>query len=144
MLVDEEEGSILMLGTLKDVLEYSQELKQASTRRVVKVDVRDLGGAFLMPGFVDPHVHLMVGGLMLDQVDLSGAHSLDQAARMVGNARLQLQPGQGPAAVDGGDDAGDGWVLCGGWDEAKWGGQLPDSAWVDEVRVLTHIAFPPP
>jgi len=84
----------------------------------------------------------MVGGLMLDQVDLSAASSMEQAAKAVGAAGQRVRQQQKLRDADASEDVGGadggaaygGWVLGGGWDELKWGGKLPDSAWLDEVR----------
>jgi predicted amidohydrolase YtcJ len=71
-------------------------------------------------GFVDPHVHLIFGGLSLSQVNLRGASSRAEVAARVAAAAA--------AAADGT------WLLGGGWSESDWGGQLPDASWLDEVR----------
>jgi predicted amidohydrolase YtcJ len=82
----------------------------------------------LLQGFVDPHVHLIFGGLSLSQVDLRGASSRQQVAARVAAAAA--------AAEDGA------WLLGGGWSEANWGGQLPDASWLDEVRlVIFHLLY---
>jgi predicted amidohydrolase YtcJ len=73
-----------------------------------------------LQGFVDPHVHLIFGGLSLSQVSLRGASSRQEVAARVAAAAA--------AAADGE------WLLGGGWSEADWGGGLPDASWVDEVR----------
>ncbi|MGY2746647.1 amidohydrolase [Arthrobacter sp. UYCu723] len=66
------------------------------------MDVVDLRGALLAPGFVDSHVHLTETGIALDSVQLGG----------VSSARELLD------AVAG--DAAEGTVLGHGWDETLW------------------------
>src|SRR5882724_3029527 len=46
----------------------------------------DLGGRFVMPGFVDAHVHFVDGGLGLIQEDLADVASPDDAKRAVARA----------------------------------------------------------
>src|SRR5258708_3108425 len=46
----------------------------------------DLGGRFVMPGFVDAHVHFVEGGLGLIQEDLADVVSADAARRAVARA----------------------------------------------------------
>ncbi|MBQ7803126.1 amidohydrolase [Rhodococcus sp. (in: high G+C Gram-positive bacteria)] len=46
-------------------------------------EVVSLGGAALLPGFVDAHVHAVLGGLMRLQCDLSEVHSLDDYRRLI-------------------------------------------------------------
>lgn len=96
----------------------------------------DLQGAFVMPGFVDPHVHLIFGGLSLSQINLRGASSRQEVAARVAAAAA--------AAADGA------WLLGGGWSEADWGGGLPDASWLDEAsgahpvfltRMDSHMAL---
>ncbi|WIA42290.1 hypothetical protein OEZ86_008304 [Tetradesmus obliquus] len=71
-------------------------------------------------GFVDPHVHLIFGGLSLSQINLRGASSRQEVAARVAAAAA--------AAADGA------WLLGGGWSEADWGGGLPDASWLDEMQ----------
>ncbi|KAF8057238.1 LAF3 [Scenedesmus sp. PABB004] len=103
--------------------------------------VIDLGGAFVMPGFVDAHVHLVPGGLSLSQIDLRGAASRREVAERVAAAAAAAPPGA--------------WLLGTGWSEADWseaegGAVLPDASWIDEAaggrpaflsRMDTHMAL---
>ena len=43
----------------------------------------DLGGRFAMPGINDAHTHFLSGSLLLSQVDLTGARSLEEIQRRV-------------------------------------------------------------
>ncbi len=79
----------------------------------------DLSGRFLMPGFVDAHVHLQAGGLDLHRVDLRGVDSPEELVRRVGERARALPEGS--------------WILGGGWDEHLWGGQLPHRRWLDSA-----------
>jgi predicted amidohydrolase YtcJ len=66
------------------------------------MDVVDLQGALLAPGFVDSHVHLTETGIALDSLQLGG----------VGSAGELLDAVAASTA--------DGTVLGHGWDESKW------------------------
>lgn len=88
--------------------------------------VVDLGGAFVMPGFIDCHTHFLIGSDLLTQPNLREAKSPQEFARIVGEAARGLQPGQ--------------WVQGGSWDAELWGGELPDRRWMDPVTPDTPVA----
>ena len=68
------------------------------------MEIIDLQGALLAPGFVDSHVHLTETGIALDSLRLGGVRS---AAELLD-------------AVAGSAASGDGTVLGHGWDETLW------------------------
>ncbi|MEX5271319.1 amidohydrolase [Kocuria sabuli] len=68
------------------------------------MDVVDLDGRLLAPGFVDSHVHLTETALALSTLDLAAAGSLAQVLD----------------AVAGAARTGTGVVLGSGWDESVW------------------------
>lgn len=86
----------------------------------------DLGGAFVMPGFIDCHTHFLIGSDLLTQPNLREAKSPEEFARIVGEAARALKPGQ--------------WVQGGSWDAELWGGELPDRSWMDPVTPDTPVA----
>ena len=86
----------------------------------------DLGGAFVMPGFIDSHTHFLIGSDLLTQPNLRDAKSPQQFAQIVGEAARALKPGQ--------------WVQGGSWDAELWGGELPDRSWIDPVTPDTPVA----
>ncbi|NWK94469.1 amidohydrolase [Sphingobium lactosutens] len=86
----------------------------------------DLGGAFVMPGFIDCHTHFLIGSDLLTQPNLREAKSPQEFARIVGDAAKALKPGQ--------------WVQGGSWDAELWGGELPDRRWMDPVTPDTPVA----
>ncbi|XAS62597.1 amidohydrolase family protein [Micrococcaceae bacterium Sec5.8] len=73
------------------------------------MDVIDLHGALLAPGFVDSHIHLTETGIALDSLQLAGVRSAGELLDAVASAA--------------GSSAG-GTVLGHGWDETRW----PDPA----------------
>ncbi|MFC9898432.1 amidohydrolase [Nocardia sp. NPDC127579] len=80
-------------------------------------EVIDLAGAFVAPGFVDPHVHVTALGLKLTGLDLGGVRSL---------AELLAAVREFAAAHP------DGTILGDGWDETAWAeGRAPTVAELD-------------
>ncbi|MFI7481945.1 amidohydrolase [Kocuria sp. M1R5S2] len=68
------------------------------------MDVVDLDGRLLAPGFVDSHVHVTETALALSTLDLAGAATLQELLD----------------AVAGAAAGGTGVVLGSGWDESRW------------------------
>lgn len=88
-----------------------------SLRLLCSIFVDALAGSHLLQGFVDAHVHLMTGGLSLRQLDLSSVSSPAQFASVVASAAAE----------------GSGWLLGRGWNNERWGGEMPRASWVDHV-----------
>ena len=88
--------------------------------------VIDLGGAFLMPGFVDAHTHFLLGAATLVQPSLRDAATPAEFARRIGEGARALKPGR--------------WLEGGHWDEQLWGGELPRREWIDAVTPDTPVA----
>ncbi|MCX4092840.1 amidohydrolase [Nocardia sp. alder85J] len=74
-------------------------------------EIIDVGGAFVAPAFVDPHVHVTGLGLQLTGLDLSGATSLAHCLELVRD-HAAAHPGA---------------VLGDGWDETRWPERRPPS-----------------
>jgi predicted amidohydrolase YtcJ len=79
----------------------------------------DLAGAFVVPGFVDAHVHFVDGGFRLTSVQLRDAAGREEFA-----ARIGAFAGTVPAGT---------WITGGDWDHTLWGGELPRRDWIDAV-----------
>ncbi|AXH95234.1 amidohydrolase [Ornithinimicrobium avium] len=73
-------------------------------------EVLDLGGALVLPGFCDAHVHLTMTGQGLDGVDLSGTTSVTQALALVEQAARSVRGRP---------------IYAHSWDETRWGEQRP-------------------
>lgn len=76
--------------------------------RYVGDDTRvvDLGGRFLMPGFIDAHAHFLGIGRARMRLDLRGARTWDEIVETVRRAASEAEPGE--------------WILGRGWHQEKW------------------------
>jgi predicted amidohydrolase YtcJ len=81
----------------------------------------DAAGMWLGPGFVDAHVHLVMAGLGLRELDLSAADSREAFERRIA---------AGAASLDAAGAGPDAWLVARGWDESRWGGERPTAAWL--------------
>jgi predicted amidohydrolase YtcJ len=82
--------------------------------------VIDAKGTSVLPGFNDAHLHLMDGGMQLDNLDLKNASSLEEFARRIGERARATPKGE--------------WILGGNWDEQAWTPPaLPSKELVDKV-----------
>jgi len=79
----------------------------------------NLMGALVVPGLVDAHVHLMMGGLQMAQLDLSGARGREDLRAAVEAALAGAPPGS--------------WLLGHGWRSDRLGGGPPEASWIDEA-----------
>jgi predicted amidohydrolase YtcJ len=77
--------------------------------------VLDCGGDFVTPGFIDAHMHLVLGGEALTQPDLSAAESRTTFESIIAQEHERLPRGQ--------------WLIANGWSEQRLG-VLPDQRWL--------------
>ena len=77
----------------------------------------DLGGAFVVPGFIDNHVHMIDGGDALSSVDLRPATTPEDFAQRLTDFARDRDPAH--------------WITGGDWDHEQWGGELPTRDWID-------------
>ena len=82
-------------------------------------EVLDLGGQFVVPGFIDSHVHFIEGGFRLTSVQLRDAKTRDEFV-----SRIKAYAATVPAGT---------WIVGGDWDHTLWGGELPQRDWIDTV-----------
>ncbi|MFT3789907.1 MAG: amidohydrolase [Rudaea sp.] len=68
--------------------------------------VLDLHGAFVTPGFIEDHGHLMDTGESLMQVDVGQPANWDEVVAVVKAAVAKAKPGE--------------WIVGQGWQQAKW------------------------
>jgi predicted amidohydrolase YtcJ len=81
--------------------------------------VIDAAGGFVVPGFIDSHVHFLDGGFRLASVQLRGAATRDEFV-----ARIKAFAATVPSGT---------WITGGDWDHTLWGGELPRRDWIDAV-----------
>lgn len=94
--------------------------KSAEIRKRAKgARVIDAAGKFVVPGFIDGHVHFLDGGFRLASVQLRDAKSPEEFRDRIGAFAKTVAPGT--------------WILGGDWDHQLWGGELPRREWIDEV-----------
>ncbi|KAK9805273.1 hypothetical protein WJX72_010387 [[Myrmecia] bisecta] len=96
----------------------------------------NLRGKFVVPGFIDSHVHLIQGGYSLSRVYMEGVTTKEGFVAAVKEAADAAPPGS--------------WILGGIWGEQNWGGELPHRSWIDSVsphhpvlltRMCGHMAL---
>ena len=88
--------------------------------------VIDAGGARVLPGFNDSHVHFVTGGLQLDSVDLRDAATPAEFARRIGERAARTPAGE--------------WMLGGDWDDQLWSPPaLPTARLIDAVTPATPV-----
>ncbi|MDH5621972.1 MAG: amidohydrolase [Gammaproteobacteria bacterium] len=93
--------------------------------RIAAQETVDFGGHFVMPGFIDNHVHFLDGGAGLASVDLRDAATPEEFTKRIADYAQSLPQGR--------------WVLNGNWDHEWWGGELPRKEWIDAVTVDTPV-----
>ena len=103
-----KDGKIVAIGEKEDIEKYSNDQMKSI----------DLNGQFVVPGFIDCHVHLMTGGRSLLNVDLKDADTPREFSDRIKNFAKTIEP--------------DVWILEGNWDHTLWGGALPHKDWIDE------------
>jgi hypothetical protein len=93
----------------------------AEARKMVRpsTDVIDAGGAMVVPGFIDSHIHFLEGGVGLASVQLRDARTRDEFVRRIAEFARTVPPGT--------------WITNGDWDHEWWGGALPARDWIDAV-----------
>src|SRR5439155_22277342 len=82
-----------------------------------------VGGATVVPGLVDVHVHLAELGASLERVNLVGVATEVEAVDRVEMRARQVPKGQ--------------WIVGWGWDEGAWANRYPDMTRLS-ARVPDH------
>lgn len=98
-----KDGTIIAIGSLEEVTAF----KAAST------EVIDLNGSYIYPGFVDTHTHIEELGATLDDVDLKGVETEEEAVQRVVDHIAEYNPPKGQ------------WIVARGWDEGRWADSYP-------------------
>ena len=71
----------------------------------------------IVPAFVDPHIHLILGARHAQRVDFSNCRSRDEFSRCLDMAH---------------HDQPEGWLIGGGWDAGRLGA-TPDRSWLENI-----------
>ncbi|MFD2588378.1 amidohydrolase [Croceitalea marina] len=109
--------TILAIGTFSEVKKF-----QGATTEII-----DVKGRFITPGFIDSHVHLLMGGNALLSVELRDASSKDEFISRIAKHTATLNPSD--------------WIVEGNWDHTLWGGELPSKEWIDEFTSDNPVAI---
>jgi len=81
----------------------SEDIKKLADKKTREID---LGGALVVPGFIDAHTHFLKGGFSLSNLDLRDVTSRQEFVRRIKTKALELEKGE--------------WILDGNWDEQQW------------------------
>jgi predicted amidohydrolase YtcJ len=81
----------------------------------------DAKGQFICPGFIDSHIHFIMGGERLNSVNLKDAQTKEEFISRLGEFAKTKKKGE--------------WITGGDWDHMNWGGELPDRFMIDEVTI---------
>ncbi len=103
----------------QDKIIYAGDDKNVKPLIGKKTEVIDLKGKFVMPGFIDAHVHFVNGGFYILGVKLKDAKNEMEFAERIREKAMSLPEGA--------------WILEGNWDNNNWpGGNLPAKELIDE------------
>jgi len=100
--------TIVAIGSDQEVKKY-----KSGSGKVI-----DLGGMYILPGFIDSHVHLLQGGSNLASVQLRDASTPEEFIKRIKEYAVTQKPGT--------------WILGGDWDGMGWE-SLPGRSWIDSV-----------
>lgn len=80
----------------------------------------NLGGSFVLPGFIDSHTHFLDGGFALSSIQLRDAQSKEEFIAAVKKKIDEMGSGE--------------WVLNGDWDQQQFDPpEMPRKEWIDPV-----------
>lgn len=84
-----------------------------------QTEVIDLNGKLVLPGFIDSHAHLILGGFYMLGIDLSNVKS-----------KKEFQS----TFIDYIKDNKAGWIKGGNWNHQQFNNpELPNKSWIDEI-----------
>jgi len=94
-----------------------------SEREIMKLrspgtEITDLEGKFVTPGFIDSHIHFLMGSSNLASVQLRDAATPEEFIRRLADFARTQKPGI--------------WITGGDWDGKGWE-TLPEKSWIDSV-----------
>ena len=109
--------TIIAVGSTSEIREFIGRSTQ----------IIDTDKKFIVPGFIDSHVHLLMGGKALLSVELRDATTKEEFVRRIGAHAKKLNTND--------------WIVEGNWDHTLWGGQLPTKEWIDDVTTINPVAI---
>jgi len=110
-------GALAIAGNRIMTLGATTEIRSLAGAKTRVVDANE---RTVLPGFNDAHVHWLMGGFSITNVDLRDATSPQEFARRIGEHAKKIPKGR--------------WVLGGDWDHEKWPGTpLPAKEMIDAV-----------
>jgi predicted amidohydrolase YtcJ len=110
------DAEILFVGSNVDAMKF-----EGKSTRVI-----DLRGATVVPGLVDSHTHVFGLGALLDQVNLVGVETEEEAVELIIERAKSVPKGE--------------WIVGRGWDEGAWANRYPDKALLT-ASVPDHPVF---
>ncbi len=108
--------SMLIAGDTIAVIGTDEELERYAAEAINVIDAQ---GKLIVPGFIDSHVHTLMGGQRLSSVQLKRVKTKEEFINAIASYAKTLQPEE--------------WILGGDWDHQNWGGELPTHEWIDSV-----------
>lgn len=107
--------AVAVLGNRVAAVGSTAEIRQLAGK---KTRVVDAGKRLVLPGFNDAHVHFLMGGFQLSNVDLRDAKSPEEFAERIHRFAGKIPKGQ--------------WITGGEWDHERWpGAPLPTKEMID-------------
>ncbi len=95
-------GEIVFVGSTRDAMKL-----QGEASRVI-----DLAGATVIPGLIESHTHVFNLGAQLEQINLIGVATEEEAVALAAERAKTVPPGE--------------WIVGRGWDEGAWANRYPD------------------
>lgn len=108
--------TIFAVGLIKDI----QKLIGPNTKQI------DAKQRFITPGFIDSHVHLLMGGNSLLNVELRDAKTPEEFSERIKTFVKTIDK--------------ETWIVEGNWDHTLWGGELPKKEWIDDFTKDNPVA----
>ncbi len=102
--------ALLVDGDRVTVLGSEKRVLARNPKRVM-----DLNGAHIYPAFADRHAHLPILAVQATTLDLTRITSLEDLAEAIKRFASHVVVGRG-------------------WDESRWGGEIPDRKYLDSVE----------
>ena len=108
-----EAEAVAIAGERIAAVGTSAEIRQ----RAGSAEIIDLAGQFVVPGFIDAHVHFVDAGFRLASVQLRDARTREAFVERIRRFAESVPQGT--------------WITGGDWDHTLWGGELPRRDWID-------------